>query len=48
VVWETGRAILLELFDGRRIWIPRSVCLDGDMIEADDEDPAVVLAATQL
>jgi hypothetical protein len=41
VIWETGRAILLELFDGRKVWLPRSVCLDGEVIEAGDRNPAV-------
>ena len=42
VVWETPKAILLELFDGFKVWIPRSVCLGGGEIEAGDRDPAVV------
>jgi hypothetical protein len=41
VIWETGRAILLELFDGRLLWVPRSVCLNGDRIETGDRNPAV-------
>ena len=41
VRWVTSKAILLELFNGRKIWIPRSVCQNGEWIEPDDQNPAV-------
>lgn len=37
----TGSAVLFELDSGTEIWVPRSVCLDGDAADEGDTDLAV-------
>lgn len=38
VIRTTERAVLVRCPDKREVWVPRSVCLDGDMIEEGDTD----------
>jgi hypothetical protein len=33
----TDKAVLVEI-DGEQHWIPRSVCLEGDMLDVGDTD----------
>ena len=41
VIRTTQKAVLVRLDDLTEIWIPRSVCLDGDDIVDGDEDISV-------
>lgn len=38
VIKTTPKAVLVELLTGGEHWIPRRVCLDGDVIDEGDTD----------
>jgi len=38
----TANAVLFELDNGTEIWVPRSVCIDGD--QADEGDTDLIVA----
>lgn len=41
VIRATEKAVLLRHEDGSEVWIPRSVCVDGEAIEKGDTDVVV-------
>lgn len=41
VIGTTPRAVLVRLDDMNQVWIPRSVCQDGDSLEEQDKNVSV-------
>lgn len=41
VIRVTDRAVLLTQGDDREVWVPRSVCEDGDSLDVGDTDICV-------
>lgn len=41
VLRTTNKAVLIRLDDMNEVWIPRSVCVDGDDLDEDDTDISV-------
>lgn len=37
IIRATDAAVLIDLGD-REVWVPRSVCLEGDMLDVGDTD----------
>lgn len=40
IIRATDAAVLVD-FEGREVWIPRSVCLEGDALDVGDTDMIV-------